>query len=349
MRGCSYGRLVESIGHKVVDAHAHTVPLALLEEVSQRSDVDGVTARKLERGWAIEFPGAGTTVVAPFLSRGELREEYRARTGIDGQLLSPWDGVLPGPGMPAADARNWARRLNEAVLAEADGAGPGTLATVALDDPEQAAKDLESAVVDDGMAGLVFSTNPVHCQDLADRRLDPLWATAEGLGVPVLVHPPSIGPAAQGLPDSAEYANAYCRLVDTTFGFARLILSGALDRFPQLRLITVHGGGFLPYQGGRLDGAHRSERLSSYTIDRDRPSDYLSDLYFDTVTMTPDAIRYLVDTVGSEQVLLGTDFPFPLGDPQPVERVREAGLGADVTTAVLGGNLDRLLTRSARG
>jgi aminocarboxymuconate-semialdehyde decarboxylase len=340
---------VESIGHSVVDAHAHTVPLALLEEVAQRSDTDGVTARKIERGWAIEFPGASTTVVPPFLSRSALREEYRTTTGIDGQLLSPWDGVLPTPGMSAADARSWARRVNDAVLAEAGGAGPGTLAAVALDDPEQAAKDLESAVVDDGMAGLVFSTNPVHCHDLADRRLDPLWAAAEGLGVPVLVHPPSIGPAAQGLPDSAEYANAYCRLVDTTFGFARLILSGALDRFPQLRLITVHGGGFLPFQSGRLDGAHRSERLASYAIERERPSAYLSDLYFDTVTLAPEAIRFLVDTVGSERVLLGTDFPFPLGDPHPVTTVEDARLGPDATAAVLGGNLDRLLTRSARG
>jgi aminocarboxymuconate-semialdehyde decarboxylase len=340
---------VESIDRSaIVDVHTHTVPLALLEEVARRSEVDGVTARKGERGWTVEFPGAGATFVPPFLSRSAVREEYRGRTGIDGQLLSAWDGVLPTSGTSAGQARSWARRVNQAVMAEADGAGPGTLATVALDDPAQAAKDLESAVVDDGMAGLIFSTNPPHCRDLADRRLDPLWDAAAGLGVPVLVHPPSIGPAAQGLPDSADYANAYCRLVDTTFAFARLILSGVLDRFPQLRLITVHGGGFLPYQGGRLDGAHRSERLASYPIERDRPSDYFSDLYFDTVTMTPDAIRYLVDTVGAEQVLLGTDCPFPLADPQPVERVREADLGADTTTAVLGGNITRLLTRSER-
>lgn len=340
---------MESTGRpEVVDAHAHTVPLPLLEAVAQRSDVDGVTAREVEQGWAVELPGAGVRVIRPPMFRSELRADYRSRTGIAGQLLSPWLDLQPTPEMSAAAARSWAGRVNGALCAEVGDGAPGALATVALDDPERAAKDLEIAVVDDGMSGLVLSTDPVHCRDLADRRLDPLWAAAEGLGVPVLLHPSSTGPA-RALPDSAEFGNAYCRLVDTTFAVARLILSGALDRFPALRLVTVHGGGFLPFQSGRLDGAHRADALASHEIARERPSAYLPDLYYDTVAMTPEAIGFLVGTVGPGQVLLGTDYPFPLGDPHPVTTVQSARLAPDATTAVLGGNLGELLTRSPRG
>jgi aminocarboxymuconate-semialdehyde decarboxylase len=340
---------VESNGRPLVlDAHAHAVPLSLLQTVAQRSDVDGFTAREVEQGWAVTLPGAGERVVRPPMFRSELRAAYRGKNGIDGQLLSLWLDMQPTPAMPAAAARSWAARVNDALLAEAGDGGPGALATVALDDPERTAKDLEIAVVDNGMAGLVLSTDPAHCTNLADRRLDPLWAAAEGLGVPVMLHPSATGPA-RALPDSTEYANAYCRLVDTTFAVARLILSGTLDRYPALRLITVHGGGFLPYQIGRLDGAHRADALAPHVVERGRPSAYFADLYYDTVAMTPEAIRFLVDAVGSERVLLGTDYPFPLGDPHPVTTVESAQLGPDATTAVLGGNLDRLLTRSSHG
>ncbi|MFC7656598.1 amidohydrolase family protein [Pseudonocardia benzenivorans] len=98
--------------------------------------------------------------------------------------------------MPADAARSWAARVNDALLTDnAATGGPGVLATVALDDVEAAAKDLEAAVRD-GCAGLVLSTDPVHCTSLADRRLDPLWTVAAGLGVPVQLHPPR--PARRG-------------------------------------------------------------------------------------------------------------------------------------------------------
>lgn len=324
------------------------MPEALLRELARGTGLDGVTAREVEAGWSVELPGAGPKVIRPPMFRGELRAGYRDRTGIDGQLLSPWLDLQPTADMPADAARSWARRVNEALLAEAraeDTDGPGALATVALDDAERAAKDFEIAVRD-GMAGLVLATDPVHCDNLADRRLDPLWVVAEGLGAPVLLHPAATGPA-RALPGSAEFGNAYCRLVDTSFALARLILGGVLDRFPGLRLVTVHGGGFLPYQAARLDGAHRADALAGYQIGRDRPSDYLRDLYYDTVAMTAEAIRFLVDAVGPERVLLGSDYPFPLGDPQPVTTVREAGLGPAATGAVLGRTLGGLLTRSS--
>jgi aminocarboxymuconate-semialdehyde decarboxylase len=334
---------------KVIDCHAHAVPIGLLEQLSDGAGREGVTAHQVEGGWQVAIPGQDARLVRPKMFRGELRSAWCDEQGVDRQLLLPWVDLQPTAAMDGAAAREWARRINAALLKEITTAGGDApvLATVALNDGDEAAEDLVSAVRGEGLAGLIMSTNPVHCTDLTDRRLDPLWASAAELGVPVLLHPSSDGPARE-LPGSEKFGNAYCRLVDTSFAVAKLILSGVLDRHPHLRLVTVHGGGFLPYQGLRLDGAHRADALASYELERGTPSAYFGDLYYDTVAMTPAAIRFLVETVGAGQVMLGSDYPFPIGDPTPVNTVRSAGLADDDTTAVLGGNATDLLTGSKR-
>jgi aminocarboxymuconate-semialdehyde decarboxylase len=162
-----------------------------------------------------------------------------------------------------------------------------------------------------------------------------------------VLHPPTDGPS-RSLPGSAEFGNTFCRLVDTTFAVTTMLLSGVLDRYPGLRLVIVHGGGFLPYQSMRLDGGHRADALSGHHISRGRPSDYLPDLFFDTVALRAESIRFLTDAVGEGQVLLGSDYPFPLGDPDPTGTVRSAGLGEAATVALLGGNAARLFPSATR-
>jgi aminocarboxymuconate-semialdehyde decarboxylase len=332
---------------QVIDCHAHAVPIGLLEQLSDGAGREGVSAHQVEGGWHVTIPGQDERLVRPKMFRGELRSDWCDEQGIDRQLLLPWVDLQPTAAMDNAAARDWARRINGALLKEAAHAGGDApvLATVALGDGDQAAEDLVGAVRGEGLAGLILSTNPVHCTDLTDRRLDPLWASAAELGVPVLLHPSSDGPARE-LPGSERFGNAYCRLVDTSFAVAKLILSGVLDRHPDLRLVTVHGGGFLPYQSLRLDGAHRADELAAYEVERGTPSAYLGDLYYDTVAMPPAAIRFLAETVGARHVLLGSDYPFPIGDPTPVSSVRAAGLAEGDTAAVLGGNVADLLTGS---
>jgi aminocarboxymuconate-semialdehyde decarboxylase len=98
----------------------------------------------------------------------------------------------------------------------------------------------------------------------------------------------------------------------------------------------------------RLDGGHRADALSDYRIARDRPSDYLTDVFFDTVALRPESVRFLADVAGADHVLLGSDYPFPLGDPDPAGTVRSAGLGGAAAAAVLGGNASRLFPAAAR-
>jgi aminocarboxymuconate-semialdehyde decarboxylase len=112
-------------------------------------------------------------------------------------------------------------------------------------------------------------------------------------------------------------------------------------------LILVHGGGFLPYQAARLDGGYRTRESFAGELARERPSAYLQDLYYDTAALSGSAIAFLSGLVGADRVLLGSDFPFALSDPQPVRTVLDAGLDPGETAAVLGANADKLLRRPA--
>jgi len=329
----------------VIDIHVHALPSALIGEIADR-ETDGWSAERVDGGWRVTRPGndAPRLVRAPMTDTGR-RADWAARQGLTGHVVSPWLDAQPTGAMSEAAARDWARRLNAALAEQERAAGNEVLATVAV--TGRASADLRQAVEEAGMAGLILSTNPPGADDLADPVLEGVWESAAGLGVPIVLHPPTDGPA-RTLPGSAEFGNTYCRLVDTTFAVTKLLLSGVLDRYPRLRLVVVHGGGFLPYQSMRLDGGHRADALSGYRISRDRPSDYLRDLFFDTVALRPESVRFLADTAGADHVLLGSDYPFPLGDRDPAGSVRSAGLGDAATAAVLGGNASRLFTPAAR-
>ncbi len=116
--------------------------------------------------------------------------------------------------------------------------------------------------------------------------------------------------------------NMVGRPAESTLSLAGLILTGVLERFPGLRLGVVHGGGFAPFQVGRLDrGFHEKPGLVGKHISKP-PSEYLKDVYVDTVVHQPAALRYLIDYMGPERVMLGTDYPFEMGDSDPVEFIR---------------------------
>lgn len=321
----------------VIDTHVHAVPGALIKRLAAK-DTDGLSATKSEAGWSVSFPESST----PRLVRQSMVDPARhaawaREKGITSQVISPWLDIQPTSAMPDRAARDWARRLNTA-LAEQEH-GNQVLATVAM--TKHAGEDLLNAIEHEGMTGLILSTNPPGVSDLGDPALESLWEAAAGLGVAVVLHPPTDGPT-RALPDSKEFGNTFCRLVDTTFAVSRLLLAGVLDRHPSLRFIVVHGGGFLPYQSMRLDGGHGADGLSHYVLERGKPSDYAKDLFFDTVAMSAQSIRFLVAWAGADRVLLGSDYPFPLGDQNPVGTVREADLGEDASAAVLGGNAARL-------
>ena len=330
----------------VVDIHAHVVPPRLVQRLASGRAPGGVTARRIDAGWVVTVPGSGDTRPAGVgLTEPARGQQYRARTGVSRQVLSPWMDIQAGA-MPAAEARAWAGWVNEAMLELAGDLGVAILGTIDTSDPQRGAADLEQLIRHPAIAGILLSTNPENGPPLHHPSFDPVWTVAERLAVPVVLHPPTCGPT-QALSTLDGLGNVHGRLIDSTVAASELILHGLLDRHPALRLVLVHGGGFLPYQARRLDGGYRTGESRRRSLQRELPSAYLADLYYDTVALSAPAIAFLAGLVGTGHVLLGTDYPFPLGDPDPVATVRAAGPPAADTARILGGNALELFGKPA--
>ncbi|HEX5405099.1 MAG TPA: amidohydrolase family protein [Pseudonocardiaceae bacterium] len=325
----------------VTDVHAHVVPPTLLAGLA-RSPAAGFSATRTDKGWTVDVPGVGVTrPISARMTESVPRQKWLAGTGVTRQVLSPWMDIQFGR-MAPADARSWARLLNDALCQMVADVGDAIgLATVAIGDGDQAAEDLRAALTRPELAGVVLNTNPVNDIVLHDPALEQFWAAAEESGAPIMLHPPTCGPSGD-LSTLGSMGNVYGRLVDNTIAVTELILHGLLDRHPGLKLVLVHGGGFLPYAATRLDGGYRTGEAHAGQLGRERPSDYLPDLYFDTVTLSSRAIAFLAGVAGAGHVLLGSDYPFALGDPTPVATVRGAGLTDADTEAILHGNAANL-------
>jgi aminocarboxymuconate-semialdehyde decarboxylase len=318
---------------EAIDAHAHVVPLSLLEQLPQ--------ARRTDRGWVVSMPGTGDTrpIGARMIEAGP-RRAWLAEKGVARQILSPWMDIQ------SDGTRDWVQRLNEAMYASAAELGTVTLTSVDTTDGDQAAADLEKAWAQPEVAGLILSTNPAGGPALHEPALAPLWTVAAERGIPVVLHPPTCGPSG-ALPTLGSMGNVHGRLVDNTLAITELILHGLLDRHPELKVLLVHGGGFLPYQAARLDGGYRTKESHAGDLERGKPSAYLSEFYYDTVALSAPAIEFLVSVAGRERVLLGSDYPFALGDPEPVRTVEQTGLDSLTVRAILHDNATKLFGRNA--
>jgi aminocarboxymuconate-semialdehyde decarboxylase len=153
-----------------------------------------------------------------------------------------------------------------------------------------------------------------------------------------------VHPTTRGFTGPGDYYlwNTVGNPLETTITAAHLIMAGVLERHPGAHVLLAHGGGAVLALRGRLRHAHQHLQAARTRL-REPVADSLRRLYFDTVTHDPAVLRELVDFVGADRVLLGSDHPFDMADPDPVATVRSAGLDAAAEAAVLGGNAERLL------
>ncbi|MFF4255245.1 amidohydrolase family protein [Streptomyces sp. NPDC001663] len=234
-----------------------------------------------------------------------------------------------------------ARTVNQAVAAHCAQAPERLygLGTVPLQHPDLAVALLDKAVTEYGLYGISVSTT-VDGHELADPRHDELWQKAEELGAVVFVHPWG---CSLGERLATNYlGNTVGQPVETTVALSHLIFTGVLDRYPRLKLVAAHGGGYLPTYIGRSDHAWRVREDARDCAEP--PSSYLRRMWFDALVYTPRALRHLVEEVGADRVVLGTDHPFDMGVDDPLARLDAAGLAPADRAAVAGGNaLDLLL------
>jgi aminocarboxymuconate-semialdehyde decarboxylase len=233
-------------------------------------------------------------------------------------------------------------RIQNEKLAEACAAHPDrfvAFASVALQHPDLAADQLAEGVKKYGLRGAAIGGS-VNGEELADPKFHPFWAKAEELGVLVFIHPQATGVAAEipgRLGGSGGLDNTIGNPLETTIALSHLIFEGTLDRFPGVKICAAHGGGYLPSYAARSDaiGTTFPDRITKRLAKK--PTEYLRQLYFDSLVFTPEALRHLVAEAGVSQIVMGTDYPFPwtktavdhiLGTPGLSDADRVAMLGA---------------------
>jgi aminocarboxymuconate-semialdehyde decarboxylase len=329
-----------------IDVHAHYVPPQLIDAVTARGKDIGVRL--------VPSDGAPPALVfdygfkaRPFFPRliepvGERRAWLDAQR-IDLQVVGTWPDIF-GYGLGVDACVAWHRMLNNTLAAWcADNADRfAWIGSVPLVEADAAAEEVER-VAGLGACGVIISSN-VENTNLGELALDAFWRKAEALGMPALIHPVLVGPAPRaakfGLAQIAQYT------FDTTLGIGSVLMSGVLDRFPRLKLVLSHGGGAYPYLAGRFDIMHRRmNRAAQGDVAAKPPSAYAAQMAYDSIVHAPKALRFLIDLVGLDNVVLGTDYSFPPADMEPLALLRSAGLSAAEIKAIADANPRRVFGR----
>jgi len=214
------------------------------------------------------------------------------------------------------------------------------LGTVPLQDPGRAAAAIADMTGTPGLPGVMIGTRAGD-RELDDPALTPFWEAADAAGALVYVHP-----GFAGSPRYSDFGlvNGLARVEDGTVTLARLLYAGIPARYPRARIVAAHGGGALPYVLGRLARNHAINTGS--TAD---PVESFAWLYFDSVVFDPAVLAFLVAKAGPLRVMLGSDYPFPIGDLAPRDVVERAALRDAARAAILGGNAARLLLEASAG
>ncbi len=333
----------------IVDIHAHYVSPDLISEARANGAAYGVSIDMAENGRPqLTFPHNGA-VLRPFLSELcdlEGRLSYLDGMGVDMQVVSAWTD-MSGDDLEPEQGAKWARLQNDTLAADTKASGGRfeAMGTLPMQTVAGALGELDYIVRHLGMRSIEMGTN-INGRDLDHQEFRPLWRRLAELDVLVLLHPP-FKPV--GLDRAGDYFlnNLISYPVDTTIAAARLIFSGIMSDLPDLKICLAHGGGFLPYQIGRLDrgfAAHPACKAITKP-----PLDFLRSFYFDTLTHNTAALDYLCATVGIDRLVYGSDYPFEMLDESGPSRVRAmkgmSGAGLD---AILGSNSRALLDRAVK-
>ncbi len=325
---------------RVVDVHSHVeVPAAadiarplFRPEFDPRMQIQPEESTRYNRELR-------ATQAAKFVTTGERMADMDLQ-GVDTQVLA----IAPPQYFYWLDAVTGSRvaAMQNDRMAEMAAESPERFVAVAnlpMDHPEPAARELRRAHVELGMNGFEINAD-INGGDLDDHRFDPVWAVACEFDLLAILHPH--GWTEPSRMDDYYLINVVCMPLASTVAVSRMILGGVFERFPTLKLLVVHGGGYLPFYFGRTDHAYRVRPETRRNIP-DLPSTYLRRLYYDTTVFRPSEVEYLVAEFGAEHVLLGTDYPFDMGPTDPLGFLAEARLTDADRSLILGGNATRLL------
>ena len=331
---------------RTIDVHAHIIEPETVRLLQKEAPAAGFKLEPIDAEFArFEFGGMGMT---PF-PRGGWDLERRLRdmdaNGFDVQVLSVCTptilyGLEPKLTLAVSQIQN--EQIAARVRAMPDRFMG--IATVPMQAPELAADELRRAMTKLGLRGMEIGSH-VNGRNLDDPALEPVWATAAELGAFILVHPLN----AAGVPrlDSYYLKNLIGNPLDTTVAAASLVFGGVLERHPTLAFCMVHGGGFAPYQAARW--THGWEVRGEAKVNLKHPPQVsLDKLLYDTVLHDPRPLEFLVHLVGKSRVLLGSDYPFDMGQ-YDIGIVQSLGISHRDKAFILHDNAARLIGEPAAG
>lgn len=332
-----------------IDIHHHYVPEEVIGEAKRHGNTLGVDVAEDKDGTIRLSFASGPSF--PLLD-GLTDVDRRLKMMKDGKIalaaLDPSTQFL-GYDLKGELAENWCRVYNECVK-EFLRKYPDrftAMAAVPIQEPARAARVLEHAVTQLDFRGAYIATNVNH-RYYESEDFDPFWAKAQELDVLVFMHPDN--PAGTELMGSFGLRLVCGNPADTTLSLGLLIYSGVFDRFPNLKLCTCHGGGFFPYHVSRFDQEFATGKQATRRTGRANaptclaaPSAYLKNLYFDTLVYDVETLDFLRNKVGAKHLLLGTDFPYALGDWQCVDKIESLSCSETEKQLILEGNARKLL------
>ncbi|MES2978962.1 MAG: amidohydrolase family protein [Pseudomonadota bacterium] len=326
-----------------VDLHCHALNLEVEQIVASHPEKLAEAARTTQ-ALGIASADHNRTVMAPqvFPKLTDIRQriEDMDEMGVDVQVVSPapnqyyyWADETLARTLVSLQNRaisDLSRRFPERILG---------LGNVSLQHPLLAVEQLKEAVIDLGLKGVEISST-INGVELADARFDPFWQAAEELGCIVFLHP--LGTSAHERLNRSYLTNVIGQPLETTIALSHLIFEGVLDRFPLLKIVAAHGGGYFPAYFSRAEHAFKVRPEAARM--KHAPREYLKRIWFDTVVYEPEMLRHLISVVGLSQIVVGTDYPYDMGSYDVhglIHSLQE--LSAGDRARILGGNAAALL------
>jgi aminocarboxymuconate-semialdehyde decarboxylase len=328
---------------KVVDLHCHYLNPVVNAKTAHldlgKYDPTTVFADELTRETNVKQ----MKTRAPKLTGVTERLQDMDRMGVDIQAICPapyqffyWTEADYGAEL--------AREVNEGI-AQIAADRPDRfvgMGSVPLQDSQLAIRELNHCVKNLGMRGVEICTN-VNGKNLTDPslKLDKFFARAEELGVVIFMHP--LGYTQADRLTHHYFNNVIGNPLDSTVAVSHLIFDGVMQRYPKLKFVVAHGGGFIAHYWARMDHAWRA-RPDCRTIIKNPPSSYLEKFYFDSITFDPEMLKRLIDRFGADHVVLGTDYPYDMGEEDPLGLIAQVKKLSHADRQLIeGGNAARLL------
>lgn len=324
-----------------IDIHAHIVIPQAAAVAQPHIDPSRIPLAHFADDFTKEVNAQQEKDVREVMTTIDRRLRHLDQMGIDIQVVAP----APGQCYYTVDPKigESAHRLANDGVAEYCSRKPDRfvgLGVVTLQEPELAVRELDYVMRTLKLKGIEILTN-VDGQELSDPKFRPLFAKAEELGAFIMMHPNGF---THGQRLTRYYlSNVLGNPLDTALALHNLIFSGTLARFPELKLMAVHGGGYLPSYSGRIDHAWGARRDCHAELPLP-PTTYLRQVYLDTVIFSYHQLAYLIDLLGPDRIVMGTDYPFDMAEYNPIGHIAGVDGMDEVTLAqIAGGNAARVL------